>query len=86
MFKSVSINLTGPICGCDVQKLGWYCFNDGPGHGLTIQCETCKTSLRVPQSGFIAHFKLDTSYPGKPKTKEQMVDEKWDVVPTDGTR
>lgn len=63
MFRRITIEMEGPICDCAEQKLSWTPM--GPGLGLRITCETCKTVLDVPHSKFVAGFKLDRAYPGR---------------------
>ncbi len=66
MFKRATIELTGPICDCEIQNLGWDIGNEGVGKPtLEIICKTCKTRLTVSNEKFRATFILDQSYPGK---------------------
>jgi hypothetical protein len=66
MFKSITINLAGPICKCQESKLGWTVFLNKEGRpGLTVHCLACKVSLSIPNKEFKGSFKLDIPYPGK---------------------
>jgi hypothetical protein len=77
VFKDIVINLTGPICDCDVQSLGW---NVDLGD-LTVQCLICKTTLMVPSKKFRARFDLDVKYPGKKTGLENRPVPSWRSSP-----
>jgi len=70
MFKNITINLTEPICTCPELDLSWYII-PGSEQGLRIYCKTCKVELNVPNKSFLAHFKLDKSYPKDAKSEEK---------------
>lgn len=60
MIKSLTINLTGPICLCDEQSLAW----SWPREEFRISCETCKAAVTLPRDRVRAGFNLDRKYPG----------------------
>lgn len=64
MFTQATFHLSGPICQCPEQKLGWSILAETR---LEIFCNTCKITLTIPKNKFLAGFKLDTPYPGKVK-------------------
>jgi len=82
MFKCLTIHLTEPICGCDEENLSWFICYTEQGHGLGLECKTCKTQLRVGHSHFVAGFAFDKKYPGRqaPKPKQTNI-VKLSVVP-----
>lgn len=60
MLKNISINLTGPICKCEKQHLGWGMYTDG---GMRIFCNTCSVEVKIPHMQLLAYFTLDVGYP-----------------------
>ncbi len=62
MLVNLTINLTGPICGCAKQSLGWRFDKYGGKSALTINCLQCDTHLRVSDQ-LRAFFSLDEPYP-----------------------
>jgi len=60
MIKSISVNLTGPLCNCKEQNLT---CSISPSQGLDIECQTCKVSANVPYSKLTADYNLDKPYP-----------------------
>lgn len=70
MFKRIIIELSGPICNCLERDLAWSIRDDIVGReihrGLDISCKTCGTKLSVSNDKFVAGWKLDIPYPGKP--------------------
>lgn len=68
MFKGCNIKLSGPICNCPEEDLGWHIrHEDGNRHGLSIICRACKTELRIPYAKMTACFVLESPYPGVKK-------------------
>lgn len=70
LFKRIIIELSGPICTCPERDLAWSIRDDIKAgkvyRGLNITCKTCGTELQVSNDKFVAGWKLDTPYPGKP--------------------
>lgn len=73
MFKRISIYLTDPICPCEEQKLSWTVKQTEAGPSLSVWCNSCGTSVLVPNAEFKASFTFDRPYPGKPKPKVPVV-------------
>jgi len=80
MFKNIYINLTGPICTCDEEKLSWFItyveVSEGLQASLGFQCQECKTRHIVGPGLFKARFVFDKPYPGrqtKPPPKTNVV-------------
>lgn len=73
MFRKIIIQLDGPICSCDEEKLQWTVGRalreeNGvmlEGAYLQVTCKTCKTKLHVPNEKFVASFELKKGYPRK---------------------
>ena len=69
MFKNIYINLTGPICTCDEEKLSWFITHvegdNGLQSSLGLLCQNCKTRHIVGPTLFKARFVFDKPYPGK---------------------
>lgn len=87
MFKNISINLTAPICQCELEKLSWQIFLDPEGKcGLMVQCQTCKSTLTVPNSQFRAFFVFDSKYPGKKELPKENKSEEYDAEFLKGLR
>ena len=69
MFKSITINLTGPICKCEYQDLAWAIILSEilpSGHcvyNLYVFCNICKNGLEIPSQDFIGNFRLQIPYP-----------------------
>jgi hypothetical protein len=71
VFTNININLTGPICRCERQNLSWGLTHTESGkHSLYVQCNDCKTELRVGPEHFKAGFRLDQPYPQGDKPKQ----------------
>lgn len=72
MFKSIKIQLAGPICNCEEEDLWWNTPTRDPEGKpvLEVGCYHCKTMLRVGNDQFKAVFALDKSYP-KAKTEKK---------------
>lgn len=65
MFLGVTIKLSGPICTCNTQSLGWDIQHKDDGkYNLKVYCKTCHTALLIPHAKFTAWFDLKTPYPG----------------------
>lgn len=71
VFNGITIKLSGPICGCDVQNLSWTPTITDDGYGLKLSCSTCNTELKIPRKQFRAGFQLDRPYPGKKPEKPE---------------
>jgi len=64
MFKNISINLTGPICKCESQDLGWGIELDKDSRVcLVVFCKICHTKIHIPNQQFVAYFSLEKGYP-----------------------
>jgi len=64
-FQRIKICLTGPICNCDKESLGWWITKDEDGKvSLHVSCHACKSELVVPRDKFVAAFELERPYPG----------------------
>lgn len=75
MFKQLHIAMSGPICTCEVQDLGWCPKQVGVLWTFEISCNICKTVLLVPHEKFRAIFTLDRQYPkGLKQTKPSVED------------
>jgi len=73
VFSRIQIQLTGPICDCDVQDLSWWISRDGDGRsGLVVECNGCGCELRIPNKRFKACFQLDKPYPGRKDNVVQL--------------
>lgn len=71
MIKNITINITEPICKCEVQNLAWDCLS--VPNIFVVHCLVCKTQLQVKiKESLVAHFKLDKLYP---KSKEEYIEE-----------
>lgn len=75
MFQRIAIELTGPICSCRKQNLGWTPYIDNDRRfGLVVNCGTCGTELRIPNGQFKAYFDLDEEYPeGRDEKKDAKI-------------
>lgn len=60
MFKRIIIELTEPVCKCEVQDLNW---SVPDGLSLKIECKKCKTFLVVGTDAFKAAIVFDQPYP-----------------------
>jgi len=66
MFDSITINLDGPICSCDVRNLEWAMINTtNVPYRLEITCGTCHTKILVPEDKVVARFNLRRPYPAE---------------------
>lgn len=87
MFKRIRIELTGPICNCPEQKLAWAVPHDHNGKSiLKVFCETCGTTLLIPNEKFVACFALDQAYPGNPQEQPKHDEPKPNPGQGDGTQ
>lgn len=74
MFKRIAIHLTGPLCKCVVNHLGWSVKVDYQGKpSLNIFCAECGVEVFIPSKQFVASFELDAPYP-KEKVKDEPKD------------
>lgn len=64
IFTQFGICLTGPLCNCREERLGWQLTGSMAEPGIRIYCQTCLMELRVPYSQVGAAFYLDEPYPG----------------------
>ena len=87
MFKSITINMTSPICQCLDLRYEWSIIKNtddtNTKYGLKISCITCKTIFIVPPGSFRAGFniegvpkvtaKADEVTKEKPKSKPERI-------------
>lgn len=81
MFKSITFNLSEPLCTCDEQNLTW-CFdfniNTQP---LVLSCKTCDAKLYLPYKILRAGFKFEKPYPGVEKKEETLKSRVGNLIP-----
>ncbi len=60
MFKSITLNLTGPICKCKVKNIRLEIDTD-----LQLECKSCGVTYIIPSKSITWSLKLDTPYPAE---------------------
>ena len=75
-FSRITINMTGPVCGClnekNMQPYSWGILQTKEGPSLYIACLKCKIQLTVPTAKFVATFNIEGTNTKVNKEKAEL--------------
>ena len=71
MFKKAIFHFSEPICNCEQSDLDWTVDYISNKISLCAVCQTCKSTVIVPQEKFLACFLFDKPYPKGQKSKNK---------------
>lgn len=59
-LKSLIIQLSGPVCGCEIPELMWWLEADSGGNAdLFVRCKICKAQIYLPYREISARISMD---------------------------